>query len=199
MKSSPMLVALATLSACGSIDYEPMAFRAEGSNLVAEGTIDGTTLARFENAVAENPQADTLVLKLVDGSADDDANLIFARAVRAHGFTTIVPSDGMVASGGTDLFLAGKERILKQGACVGVHSWSDGARDGNELPRSAEEHRPYLSYYAEMGIPASFYWYTLEAANAEDMHWMTAAEARSFAMATQSIPALSAGPSCRER
>jgi hypothetical protein len=45
----------------------------------------------------------------------------------------------------------------------------------------------YLNYYDEMGIPQSFYWYTLEAASAEDIHWMTESELEQYNMLTSPI------------
>jgi hypothetical protein len=35
-----------------------------------------------------------------------------------------------------------------------------------------------------MGIPADFYWYTLEAASAENIHWMTAQEIAQYDILT---------------
>jgi hypothetical protein len=42
----------------------------------------------------------------------------------------------------------------------------------------------FLAYYAELGVPEDFYWYTINAATAEGMHYMTEAEIRSYGMAT---------------
>ena len=39
--------------------------------------------------------------------------------------------------------------------------------------RDHEEHRVYLDFYEEMGIPEAFYWFTLEAASADEVHWMS--------------------------
>ena len=102
----------------------------------------------------------------------------------------------MVASGGTDLFLAGAKRILEPGACVGVHSWSDGFRDGQDAPKDAPIHQEYLDFYKAIGIDGAFYWYTLDVASADEMHWMSASEAKSFAMTTKPTKRLSTGEDC---
>lgn len=182
---------LTGLAGCGGLDYTPMDFTVEGNDIVAMGEIDDGVLDRFRDVTSAHPKADTLVLLSVGGSVDDDANLIFSREVRARSFTTLVPADGLIASGGTDLFLAGTERVLEPGACVGVHSWSGGGEEGKDVPRNDPEHRKYLDYYREMGIPAAFYWFTLEAAPADEMHWMTAAEINRFGMTTE--PATKSG------
>ncbi|WP_052056445.1 hypothetical protein [Colwellia psychrerythraea] len=94
-------------------------------------------------------------------------------------------TDGMVASGGTDMFLAGVNRTIEAGARLGVHSWSDGSgKVALDYPRDHQEHIKYLDYYSVMGIPADFYWYTLEAASAENIHWMTAQEIAQYGILT---------------
>lgn len=193
------VLACALVAGCESYDYDPLSFRYQDGAIVAVGTIDATTLAAFEQITQAHPEAKTLVLQSIHGSVDDDANLIFSRAVREGRFDTVVPADGMVASGGTDLFLAGNQRHLEPGACVGVHSWGGPGPAATSLPRDHEEHRKYLTYYRDLQVDEEFYWFTLQAAPAEDMHWMTAAEANGFAMTTTPAQSLSSGPICMTR
>jgi len=180
------LLPLLPLAAClpgASDDYDPLAFAPQGDALVLTGVIDARALPAFAEAMDAYPETETLILQSVPGSADDDANLELARQVRALGLTTVVPSDGVVASGGTDLFLAGTMRQIGDGACIGVHSWGDsqiGA--GSDVPREDPVHQLYLDYYREIGIDPEFYWFTLEAASVEDIHWMRVAEQTRFGM-----------------
>lgn len=181
-------------------EYTPLEFAVQGDRIVANGTIDADSLAAFEAVANDNPAIKTLLLQSIAGSVDDEANLAFSRIVRDLGFDTIVPADGMIASGGTDLFLAGNRRILEAGACVGVHSWSGGwGRPAAELPRDHREHRRYLDYYRDMEVDPQFYWFTLEAAPASDMHWMTAKEADRFGLSTGQAPELGAPGVCEVR
>lgn len=201
LKSGAVLTAVTALCSCGAaeMDYTAVNFRADGNRLIATGAIDGTTMGRFMEAREANPNASVLVLQNIPGSVDDEANLVFSRAVRQAGFTTIVPSDGMVASGGTDLFLAGKKRILENGACVGVHSWGDGETEGGKVPRDHPQHQAYLDYYDAIGTDRAFYWFTLEAAPASRVHWMTTAEANQYSMTTAPLGQLGQGAACDAR
>lgn len=193
------LLACAFVAGCESYDYDPLSFRYQDGAIVAVGTIDATTLAAFEKITQAHPQAKTLVLQTIHGSVDDEANLIFSRFVRTQGFDTVVPADGMVASGGTDLFLAGNQRHLEPGACVGVHSWGGPGPAAASLPRDHREHKPYLAYYRDLQVEEEFYWFTLAAAPAEEMHWMTADEANRFAMTSVPAQSLSSRQICETR
>jgi hypothetical protein len=101
----------------------------------------------------------------------------------------MIPSDAVVASGGVDFFLAGVERSVGQCAKLGVHSWDEDAEDGslilgNEVSRDHPIHTMFLDYYEDMGIPAEFYWFTLEAAPSERVHWMSDEEILLYDMVT---------------
>lgn len=186
---------------CGIANYTPMRFETKGDMLIATGATDGTTMALFQAAMARNPDIHTLVLQNVSGSADDEANLLLGDEVRQAGLATVIPADGLAASGGVDLFLAGVQRALEPGACVGVHGWSDNTGDVEavQFPRSDPAHQAYLDYYARVGAQKAFYWFTLDAAPASEMHWMTAAEAQRFGIATLSGGELSDAAVCNQR
>ncbi len=194
------LVGLTTVGCDGlGDDYDVLTVEVVGQQFIAEGVVDGSSPAIMQEAITNNPNVKDLVLKWVPGSANDEANLRVARMVRDAGLTTIIPEGGIVASGGTDLFLAGTERIVGPGACVGIHSWAFSGllglvKEGREFPRDAEVHTPYLNYYAEVGIEEAFYWYTLEVADADGMHWMSNAEIERFDMATAPLADIDVDP-----
>ena len=195
-----MIICLAVTAACATeLDYTPLQFSVDQDRFIATGEIDGNTLDAFEAALEKHPDIRTLVLQNIGGSVDDEANVIFSRAVRDLGFTTIVPADGMVASGGSDLFLAGKTRVLEPGACIGVHSWAAEDFTATDLARSDPEHDRYLDYYDDIGIDQAFYWFTIEAAPADGMHWMSAAEVTQFGVTTDLAPDLGRADTCNDR
>ncbi|WP_109312270.1 alpha/beta hydrolase [Ruegeria sp. AU67] len=195
----PVFVAsLALLGACAE-RYDAVSFVVQGDEIVASGAIDHTTLSAFEEITAANPKIKTLVLQNIEGSVDDDANVVFSRVVRDEGFDTVVPANGLVASGGTDLFLAGNRRTLEPGACVGVHSWGGGGYVAANLPENHPEHDRYLDYFNDIGVDPAFYWFTLDAASEDEMHWMSAEEANRFKMATRNSKSLGSTVICDER
>jgi hypothetical protein len=121
----------------------------------------------------------------VPGSMDDEINLLASMEIRNRGINTHIPSDGMVASGGSDMFLAGVKRTIAPGARIGVHSWSDGSgKAALDYPSDHQAHDIYLDYYNAIGITTDFYWYTLEAAPADSIHWMTTAEMTLYGVLT---------------
>jgi len=150
------------------------------------GVIGSDTLEVMQTLLNSYPQIKTIVMQNVPGSMDDDTNLLASMEIRKRGIATHIPADGMVASGGTDMFLAGVKRTAEAGAKLGVHSWSDDSgKVALDFPRDHQEHVKYLDYYKAIGIDTSFYWYTLEAASAEDIHWMTAQEIAQYGVLTE--------------
>ncbi len=145
-------------------------------SLFMDGVIYSGTLKDIQKVLNKNPQITTLVMGEVPGSVDDEINLLASKEIRKNLINTYIPENGWVASGGTDMFLAGENRNIHPSAKLGVHSWGGGEMEALEYPKDDVEHQKYLDYYKEMDIPSAFYWYTLEAAPANEIHWMTADE-----------------------
>jgi hypothetical protein len=173
-----------------------LSFSANGNRLIANWVIDGTTLDAYARAMRDTPSADSIVLKNVGGSADDDANLVLSHKIHKAGMKTHVPADGLIASGGVDLFLAGTDRSLEKGACVGVHSWKGNGVEGASLPRNSSEHDKYLAYFKSTGIQEALYWFTLQAAPANGMHYMTQAEIDKYGVTTSPAPVMGTQAAC---
>jgi hypothetical protein len=163
-------------------------FEVTGEVAIMRGVIGARTPARVLELAVISPGVRTIVLTEVPGSIDDGANVRAGRYIRQLGLDTHVPAGGEVASGGTDLFLAGNHRSAKPGALFGIHSWDGGPVAATDLPEDHEQHRLYLDYYEEMGIPAEFYWRTLSAAPPEGIHWMTEEELERFGFFTDGTP-----------
>ena len=141
------------------------------------GVIGSDTLIVMQDLFNTYPQISRVEMQNVPGSMDDETNLLASMEIRNRGIATHIPADGMVASGGSDMFLAGVKRTIDAGAKIGVHSWSDGSgKSALDYPREHQAHAKYLDYYNAIGITTDFYWYTLEAAQANSIHWMTEQE-----------------------
>ena len=104
------------------------------------------------------------------------------RMIRAAGITTHVPKGGSVRSGAVELFLAGAQRRIDDGAEFAVHSWiDDTGHQARHYTADAPENRKYLNYYREMGMgdaqSRAFYAMT-NSVPFESARWLGAAEMR---------------------
>lgn len=104
-------IALLTLAGCRN--YKPASFTVEGNKAIMTGAIDAKTPERVAALINDHPEVKTIIMQDVEGSVNDEANLVASRRIRQHGFTTHVPANGVIASGGTDFFLAGVERSIE--------------------------------------------------------------------------------------
>lgn len=182
--------------AAGAAPSDETTFVADGPFLFMSGEITGDTLDQFEDVISDNPQIETLVACIVPGSSDDETMIALSYLVRDMGLHTHLTSQSQVASGGTDLFLAGLKRTMVAGADIGVHSWSDGINDAADFPRASPEHDANRDYIADMLGDDAFYWFTIYAASAADMHWMTAAEIVQFGLLTDPVQATDTTINC---
>ncbi len=178
-------VTKAELTKLFTSDNQKAEFKIVGNTAVMNGVICADTPAKVLRLIHEHPSVRTIEMENVPGSIDDEANLRAAGYVRKFGLATVLKADGSVASGGTDFFLAGKTRSYEPGAEFGIHSWGGPGYQGKDVPRDDPQHQLYLEYYEEMGIPATFYWRTLEAAPANDIHIMTEKELATFKFQTK--------------
>ncbi|MEE9394557.1 MAG: hypothetical protein V3W41_18845 [Planctomycetota bacterium] len=165
------------------LSEEPLAsFAVEGDRAIMSGVIGPTTPGRALELVLAHPEVRTIVMKKVPGSMDDDSNLWAARLIHRMGLNTELPDGAEIASGGVDFFLAGVQRKVAKTAIIGVHSWDGGDHQGSEVPKDHPGHKMFLDFYPEIGIDNAFYWYTLKAAPADGIHWMTEKEIKKFGL-----------------
>lgn len=133
------------------------------------GETDASTPGYFRAMMRDFPGLEQLDMVECPGTQDDRANLKVGRMIREAGLVTHVPAIGSVRSGAVELFLAGVERDIAQGAEFAVHSWMDPyGREAADFSMDAPENRQYLDYYREMG--------------------MTTEQARAFYDFTNSVP-----------
>lgn len=156
-------------------------FDVQGDVAYMNGVIGSSTPAAILELLYKHPNVHTIEMQLVPGSIDDVSNLRAATYIHEKGINTEVNATSYIASGGTDFFLAGKKRTIAKGAKIGVHSWGGATgEEGIDVPKDDPEHQKYLDYYKMVGTPADFYWYTLEAASASDIHIMTEKELKQY-------------------
>ena len=161
----------------------------DANTVVMNGVIGSNTPQHWDNFIAANPGVTRMLMKDCPGSEDDTANLQAARKIRQQGIAIHLPAAAEIASGAVDLFLAGTIRTREAGSKIGVHSWSDGGnKEATDFPVGHANHQPYIEYYKEMGFSqddaAAFYYFTINAAKAADIHWMTDAEIEQYKLLT---------------
>lgn len=171
-----------------SIGAGSSSFRLDGEKAYLNGDLGSGTYLQVEYLIKNHPEVKTIVFEQVPGSVNDEVNVQTGRLIRNAGFTTVLLSDSEIASGGVDLFMAGERRVVAYGGRIGVHSWGDPGTDikAAELPRDHEMHKHQIEYFSLM-MPkgVEFYFYTLEAAEFDNIHWMSEEEIKEWGIATE--------------
>jgi len=165
----------------------------KGNEAFLSGTLGTITYHQVKEMITNHPEVKTIVLTNISGSVNDAVNLHTAMLLHDNGFTTKVLSDSDIASGGVDLFCSGINRVVEKGAKIGVHSWCCmNDRTAREIPKEHPAHMYQLEYFTKVlgpGKGPSFYYYTLEAAAFDDIHYMSDEEIISWTVATEFIGA----------
>lgn len=176
------------------VEADPVEFDVEDEVAYMYGIIGSDIVHRTCDLLRDNPDLEILEVVDVPGSSTfGNETLEAGLVVAAAGVATLVPGDGQIESGGVDYFMAGEERIVENGACLGVHSTAIEGDDGSvvaaaDLPRDDPEHQAFLEYFRAVGVPEDFYWFTLEAASPEGIHYLTPAEMVEFEVTTGPPP-----------
>ncbi|MGH1492313.1 MAG: hypothetical protein ACRBK7_23485 [Acidimicrobiales bacterium] len=162
-------------------------FEVNGNEATVRGSLGIRAFQQVEYLVAEHPEVDTLILADIPGSLNDEVNVNTGRLVRKAGYTTHVPADGEIYSGGVDLFASGAQRAAEEGSVVGVHSWccADSGEAADELSQTDPAHDDQLAYFTEMlgaALGPAFYFFTLQASPFDKTEDMTAAEREHFGL-----------------
>lgn len=148
------------------------------------GSTDSASPAQFDAMLRDFPRLAVLDMVEAPGTRNDIANLALGRRIRAAGIATHVPAGGSVRSGAVELFLAGADRTIADGAQFAVHSWLDNhGREAEDFAADHPAHRLYLDYYVEMGMSETrareFYAMTNSVPHAS-ARWLAASDMRAW-------------------
>ena len=160
-------------------------FKVDGNTAYGYGTTMPNSYGHVKAFLDDNPQLEHLVLRRMPGTKDSHTNLRIARMIRARGLTTHLERRSAIASGAVDLFIAGRERTLECGALIGVHSWSIGKFISPKDMGRDDSRALHEKFLADMGVDPKFYVFTREAAEPENMHYMTLEEIDRFGLTTE--------------
>jgi len=162
-----------------------------GDNVIEmNGVIGNSSLNDFNTLYTAFPNIKTINIKNCDGSEDDDTNLLLSKRIYDLNINTHLLDNGLIASGGVDFFLAGIQRTRGSNTQIGVHSWSDGnGTQATDFAVGHANHLPYINYYVSVGFTQNqaetFYYFTINAATAQSIHWMTDAEIVTYTILRQ--------------
>ena len=154
-------------------------FHVNGTFAVAYGVIGSNTPNAVQDLITNSPEVSTIVMLACPGSEDDEANLEASTLIHEQGYKMYLPINGWIASGATDMFIAGSVRVAEiTPDPVGVHAWGDGGSiEATDFPEGHEYHQPYIEYYVSTGFTQQeaedFYYFTIYAAASNDIYWMT--------------------------
>ncbi|CAM1342508.1 hypothetical protein [Tenacibaculum amylolyticum] len=162
----------------------------DNTTIEMDGTIGSSALNDFNALVASFPNITKINIKNCDGSSDDTVNLQLSEKVHQKGINIHLMDNGEIASGGVDFFLAGIQRTKGSNTRIGVHAWAAGENTtATDFPVGHANHLPYINYYVSVGFTQqqaeAFYYFTINAAPASGIHWMTAAEIAQYNIVTQ--------------
>ena len=157
-------------------------FIVQGGDAIVIGGTDSYSYNVIDDFVSENPDVKRLILLAMPGTKDVVTNTRLVRDIRRAGLATHVPSNGRIASGAVDWFIAGSPRTIDCGAMIGVHSWGSplGARGDQTV------YDPHWimqqDFLSDMGVDPDFYEFTRSAAGPDDIHWLSVDEMLRFGL-----------------
>lgn len=163
----------------------------DGLCIVMNGEIGRRSLKNFDRLNKAFPEVKQINIMECGGSMDDETNLKLSQKVYENKMAIHLLDNGMIASGGVDFFLSGRKRTKGKNTKIGVHSWAGEDDKGKtisaiDFPEGHEFHQPYIQYYQSVGFNSeeakAFYFFTINAAAANNIHWMTDAEILKYKM-----------------
>ena len=150
------------------------------TTIVMNGDMGSRVDNQFDRLISKYPNIKLMIMEDCPGSRNDEQ--MFKAALQLHSLSinTHLPSNGKIQSGAVDLYLSGNKRTMVEGAKIGVHAWSDGSSSATDYPTNHSEHQLYINFYKSIGYSQqdaeSLYFFIINAAVPEDIHWMSEQE-----------------------
>lgn len=145
------------------------------------GQIGEDIYTKVRELIMRNPNLDTIKLIYVPGSHHDINNHKAGRLIRTSWINTYIPSYWFIASGGTDILMAGNNRKIGKGAQIWVHAWTSSAYpEPRNLRDNDAAHNEYISYFTDMWVSEDLYRWTLDNTRPGTIHRMTQEEIQEY-------------------
>lgn len=188
--SSFLIVGSISISNCkkGYEDRFGPFYVANDTLVYMNGDMGNRIADQFDDLISQYPDISMIIMEECPGSKDDIALFEAGVNLKNHNINIHLPPYGQIESGAVDLFLAGTIRTMEAGAKIGVHSWSEGSKEATDYPPGDQAHEPYIQYYMDIGRTREdaeeFYYFTINSASADNIHWMTKDEIAYYMMTT---------------
>lgn len=167
-------------------DKSTLSMFVKGDKAYLSGVLGTDLVEQLKTLLQNHPNVTELVLVDIPGTDDEEATMEGARLIRSLGLNTRIARTGYVLSGGVDFFLGGVKRTIGSGAGVGIHTWTD---ESGKKPTSREVNdsinATYVDFYLSMGIPGRFYWFSLKAAPADRVYFLSPEEMYDYQLITE--------------
>lgn len=153
-----------------------------------DGPITSSSLNDFNSLFVAFPNVNKIDIVQCGGSMDDEINLQLSSKVHQENIDIHLLDNGLIASGGVDFFLAGINRTKGTNTMIGVHSWGTSSEQATDFPVGHANHLPYIDYYVFVGFTQQqaedFYYFTINAASANEIYYMTDEEIEQYNLIT---------------
>ena len=185
-----MLCFAMQLNSCkkGYVDRFGPFYVLNDTTVVVNGDMGSSVDNQFERLIGKCPNIKLLIMEECPGSRNDEELFKTAAMVKENLINTHLPPHAVIESGAVDLFLAGTIRTMEEGAKIGVHAWSDGSASATGFPVGHEEHQIYIDYYISVGYSQedaeALYYFIINAASPDDIHYLTEEEIFEHAILT---------------
>ena len=135
----------------------------------------GVTFPYAINALqTDYPWVKILILKEVPGGYGMEAIIDGMHMIYDAGMATVLEPDSMVASAGTDVFIAGKYRHAMAGAKLGIHEFGGDAPQGEDKTTTA-----IRDFFTKVGIRDDFYAF-MRSKPHDTMYWLNPTELKKY-------------------
>lgn len=169
--------------------------RVDGKSLYLLGTFDEYTSDKVIAILKSYPNVERIVLTANGGSINDQDTIKLGHYIRRQGLDTHLIANGVAASGGVSLYLAGVNRSVGEGAHIGVHAWAQCSGDGesleckqaNSFPKDDDAHDLHRDYIHQMLGSDHFYWFSIASAPHNSIYWLSERDLERFKITNQHL------------
>ena len=185
---SLVFILLCTNCKKGYMDKFGPFYVSNDTTVIMDGDMGTKIDDHFENLISSYPNIRLIIMEDCPGSRDDEEMFKAALSMRSYNINTHLPQSGRIQSGAVDFYLSGIKRTREQDSKIGVHAWSDGSSSATDYPNNHQEHQLYINFYKDIGYSQQdaedLYFFIINAAAPEDIHWMSNQEIDQYNITT---------------